>query len=431
QKDAENKYSVAEYAQRLGLSDTSIRRYMNASEVYRFIEQQVPEGVEVLDEVHKLEEVHRCAQSDWVWLHDFITKHNLSKVQVIDISQAIREIKTDQGEVYGLFDFIKIRQEIAEEIRKGGHALSEVYKELIKTTETSYENLDNELTLFEYNVLNDVIEEEQISLKEWYINNLKSLKNLTKQNVLEAYKDALQLKRSGAEEEAKRTAAYFRDKKNAKEREEQARIEREMRQVQPGEWWQLGRHYLYCGPGSDAVFRQQLPEHIALAYANPPQPKASQWDLDWLASQAEVSAITPPLDQIADFFRLTQMPYQWSMSAQLSMSKGDKGLGSWIYVALFGRKGINPKVVDHWKIDASDLKGNKTQDLLSHLLNAFSQEQEVVLDLYAGLGTMFMLAEDKRRICYGAEANPALCKELIEKWEDLSGDKARRVEKGG
>ena len=432
----EQGLSVIEYAQRLGLSETSIRRYMNASEVFQFIATQLPEGANVLDEVYKLEEIHRCPQSDWVWLHDLITKHNLSKVQVIEISQSVREIKTDNAAIYGLFDFMKIRQDIADEIRKGGDALAGIYKDLIQTLENSYDNLDQTITLYEYNVLNDTIDQENIDLKNWFINSLKELKNITKQNVLETYKDALQLKRSSSREEAERTAAYFRDKKNAKEREEQERIEREMRQVKEGEWWQLGDHFLFCGDGASAEFYARIPNQAAFAFANPPALQEVKnkegkifWQLDWLIEKAAVVVVTPEIDKIQYFLGITQMPYRWSMSAQLGVKKAEAGLGSWIYTALFSQKNIDSKVADTWKVDSSDLKGNKTQDFLSHLMNAFSREQEVIIDTHAGLGTMFMLAEKGSRICYGAEVNPGLCKEIIEKWEDETGYPARRLEK--
>ncbi len=433
QKD-QNGYSVAEYAKRLGVSETTVRRYMNASEVFQFIHTQLPEGAPVLDEVYKLEEIHRCPQSDWLWLHDLIIKNELSKNQVIEISQAIREIKTENANVYSLFDFIKLRQEIAQDILKGSRQLAENYQELIRTIETSLDNLDEQITLYEYNVLNDVIQDEHINLKEWFLNNLRELKVLTKQNVLEAYKDALQLKRSSSKEEAERTAAYFQDKKNAKEREEQERIEREMRQVKPGEWWQMGSHYLFCGDGSSPAFYGKLPELSALIFCNPPvisevtaSDQNPNWKMDWMIQKAEVVAVTPPLEQLQHFLRLTRMPYKWSMAAQLNLKKSESGLGAWVYTALFSKKNINPQVLDIWKIDSSDLKGSKTRDYLKHLLEAFSREQEIVVDTYAGLGAMFSLAEEMSRICYGAEVNAALCKQIIENWEDQTGYKAKKV----
>jgi ParB/RepB/Spo0J family partition protein len=427
--------TIQHYSQRLGISESTVRRYMNAAEVYQYLKTQLPEGVPVLDEVYKLEEIHRCPQTDWYWLHELVLKNEPAKSQIIEITQAIREIKTENPAIYGLFDLLQIRQNIAQEILKGNKNIAEVHLDLIQTLENSLQNLDDTLKVYEYNVLNDTIQNEEINLKEWFITNLKELKNITKQTVLEAYKDALQLKRSGSLEEAERAASYFRDKKNAKEREEQERIEKQMRQVREGEWWQLGRHFLYCGDGASTAFYQKLPARIALAYCNPPYltevasaDNRIGWSLDKLIHKVEVIAVTPQLDELQKFLRLTQLPYRWSLSAQLGLKKGEQGLGSWVYTALFSHRPIDTRVKDHWKIDSTDLQGSKTQEFLKHLVDAFSREHDVVIDVYAGLGTMFLVAEEHHRVCYGAESNPLLCKEIIEKWEDTGNGKAIRVQ---
>jgi DNA modification methylase len=38
-----------------------------------------------------------------------------------------------------------------------------------------------------------------------------------------------------------------------------------------------------------------------------------------------------------------------------------------------------------------------------------------------------MIAEAQHRICYGAEKDPDLCRAILEKWEELSGQKAKRI----
>lgn len=430
----EGTYSVSEYAQRLGSSETTVRRYMNASETYQFIQQQLPEGTPMLDEVYKLEEIHRCPQADWLWLHDLVVKKQLSKNQVIEISQALREVKTDHPKVYALFDFMKLRQEIAQNILNGNKQMGAVYKELLQTIENSYESLEESINSYEYNVLTDSIDSESIDLKEWFINNLKELKVITKQHVLEIYKDALQLKRSSSLEEAERTAAYFRDKKNAKEREEQERLEREMRQVKHEEWWALGQHRLYCGEGNSRAFFEQLPHQVAMSYLNPPnlakvnlQNGTEAWAYDYFIQKSEIVVATPPVESLQSFFKLTTMPYQWSISAQLNLKKGEAGLGGWLYAAVFSRKPLHTQTKDSLKIDSSDLQGNRTQDFLTHLVENFSRTQEVVVDTQAGLGTMFMIAEAQHRICYGAEKDPMLCKAILEKWEEQTGQKAKKL----
>jgi ParB/RepB/Spo0J family partition protein len=422
-------FTMQQYAQRLGISDSSVRRYMNASEVYQYLKAQLPEGVPILDEVYKLEEIHRCPQTDWYWLHELTLKNEIAKNQLVEITHAIRDIKTENAVIYGLFDLLTMRQQVAQEILKGNKNASAQYLELIQTVEASYQQLEDEITLYEYNVLTDRIEQDTIKLKDWYINSLKELKQLTKQASLETYKDALQLKRNSSQEEAERTSAYFRDKKNAKEREEQERIERQMRTVKAGEFWQLGQHLLYCGDGADEAFFKRLPDRCALAYINPPriiQGASGAWNFDKMIIKAEVIAVTPEVHELQHFLRLTQLPYRWSMCARLS--RAETLMGGWIYTALFSQKNIDSRLVDFWEIDNSDLKGgSKTKDYLKHLLQNLTREHDTVIDAYGGLGTMLLLAEEMHRTCYFAEANTEFCKDLLEYWEDMSGGKAVRI----
>jgi hypothetical protein len=55
--------------------------------------------------------------------------------------------------------------------------------------------------------------------------------------------------------------------------------------VEPGTWWQLGEHLLYCGSPTSVRFKERLPQQVALSLAFPPNP---DWRLDVL-SQAQAS----------------------------------------------------------------------------------------------------------------------------------------------
>ena len=431
--------TVATYAQRLGMSETSIRRYMHASEAFQFIKAQLPNGAYILEEVYKLEEIQRCAKPDWIWLHDLITERELSKNQVIEICQAIREIKTDNPDIYQFFDFTAVRQKIAQEIIQGQKTAHRVYSELLEAFETSYSNLDENITVYEYNVLHDQIDKEEVNLREWFISNLRSVSPLTKAAVLEVYKDALQLKRSSSKEEAERDANYFRDKKNQKEREEQERIEREMRQVLPGEWWQLGEHVLYCGHGQDEIFRNRLPEKSAWTYANFIKNDPEKQDTgtanahlawqqyDWLVERSQVVTAIVPTQSIPDFLQATQMPYKWSLSIKVNEKEGN--WGSWLYAAVFSEAKSIRQATDSAAIkNAPNLAGYLPKDLLKYLIEAFSTTHDPIIDLEAGNGILLMLAEKHNRICYAAEADPEACKLLLDDWEKESGGKARKID---
>ncbi len=420
--------TMQQYAQRLGFSDSTVRRYMNASEVYQYLKTQLPAGVPVLDEVYKLEEIHRCPQTDWYWLHELTLKNEIAKNQLVEITHAIRDIKTENPIIYGLFDLQNMRQQVAQDTLKGNKNASTQAIDLLQTVENGYNQLEETITLYEYNVLTDRIDQEKVLLKDWYINSLKDLKQLNKQTALETYKDALQLKRNSSEEEAERTATYFRDKQNAKEREEQERIERQMRQVKAGEFWQLGQHLLYCGDGADEAFFKRLPDRNAFAFINPKrilQGASGGWNLDKMIIKAEVIAVSPEIHELQHLLRLSQLPYRWSMCARLM--RAETLMGGWIYTALFSQKNIDTRITDYWEIDNSDLKGSKTKDYLKHLIQNFTREHEAFIDVYGGLGTSLLLAEEMHRTCYMAESSPEFCKDLLEYWEDMSGGKAVRV----
>ena len=52
-----------------------------------------------------------------------------------------------------------------------------------------------------------------------------------------------------------------------------------------------------------------------------------------------------------------------------------------------------------------------------------------VLDPFAGGGTTLIAAEQSGRCCYAMESNPLHCDLIVMRWEQLTGEKARRVKK--
>jgi hypothetical protein len=62
----------------------------------------------------------------------------------------------------------------------------------------------------------------------------------------------------------------------------------ESKSVQPGNWWKLGRHLLYCGETHSPQFLSRLPQEIALAIAFP---KTADWHLKTLSAKVK-SALT-------------------------------------------------------------------------------------------------------------------------------------------
>lgn len=203
------------------------------------------------------------------------------------------------------------------------------------------------------------------------------------------------------------------------------------RSVQPGQWWQLGEHLLYCGDSADEAFTSRL-EPAAFAFADPPyNADKAEWDSgftwrhDYLADRAGIVAVTPGISAIYDFAAVTKMPYRWSMAAWIAngMTRGALGFGNWIYVGLFSRaESLHRNAQDFIKINVSTAapstqhESRKPAELLVSLLETFTAEDDAVIDPFLGSGTTLFAAEQTGRRCIGAEIRPEFCAEIITRY---------------
>lgn len=164
--------------------------------------------------------------------------------------------------------------------------------------------------------------------------------------------------------------------------------------VQPGQWWQLGEHLLYCGDSSTEEFIGRSASKFA--FADPPYNAGKadwdsgfKWQHDYLTESAELVAVTPGISAIPDFLRTTGMPYRWSMAAWITngMTRGALGFGNWIYIALFAyAESIHREMQDHMRISVSQAapstrhESRKPAELLNDLIEAFTEPGDTVLD---------------------------------------------------
>lgn len=199
--------------------------------------------------------------------------------------------------------------------------------------------------------------------------------------------------------------------------------------IEPGTWWQLGRHLLYCGDTTDPAFVERV-AGAAFAFADPPYNAGKadwdagfKWGHDYLTDAAQIVAVTPGISAVADFFGSTAMPYRWSMAAWISngMTRGAIGFGNWIYVALFAESAsLYRNAQDHLRItvnaattDETSHASRKPAALLVELLNLFTEPGGTVVDPFLGSGTTLFTAEQTGRTCIGGELDPDHCREII------------------
>lgn len=65
--------------------------------------------------------------------------------------------------------------------------------------------------------------------------------------------------------------------------------------------------------------------------------------------------------------------------------------------------------------------------LVAHLMENSSRRGDVVADIFGGSGTTLIAAEQLGRTCYMMELDPHYCDVIIERWQNLTGEKAVRV----
>tara|TARA_Y100000593_G_scaffold71822_1_gene131916 strand:- start:569 stop:1729 length:1161 start_codon:yes stop_codon:yes gene_type:complete len=68
--------------------------------------------------------------------------------------------------------------------------------------------------------------------------------------------------------------------------------------------------------------------------------------------------------------------------------------------------------------------------LFVQLLTDYCNSGTIVLDPFLGSGTTLIAAEQLGRECYGMEISPHYCDVIIERWQNLTGQKAKKVKDG-
>lgn len=62
--------------------------------------------------------------------------------------------------------------------------------------------------------------------------------------------------------------------------------------------------------------------------------------------------------------------------------------------------------------------------LLCDIINQWGKDAEIVADLYGGSGSTLIACEQLNRRCYMMELDPHYCDVIIDRWEQLTGEKA-------
>lgn len=230
--------------------------------------------------------------------------------------------------------------------------------------------------------------------------------------------------------------------------------------TKPGDLWILGNHRLMCGDSTSLQDVEKLMDSMksALIFTDPPygvsyrSNKTNRFDV--LENDDKILDVAPIVwaimgEDTAAFIWTNHNVYpQWRnqfdsfYKQTIVWSKGGSGMGdlSGQYalnyeLALFCTKG-NPKFRNGrgmavWDVskDAASKYVHPTQKPVALGLKAiedFSDQGDVVLDLFGGSGSTLIACEKTGRKARLMELDPKYCDVIVKRWEEFTGRKAER-----
>ncbi|MEE0894534.1 MAG: site-specific DNA-methyltransferase [Bacteroidales bacterium] len=98
-----------------------------------------------------------------------------------------------------------------------------------------------------------------------------------------------------------------------------------------------------------------------------------------------------------------------------------------------GTKANYSRCLEYSRVKRTEENGNhptiKPIELITNELMISSHKDSVVVDLFGGSGSTLIACEQTDRKCFMCELDPHYCDVIIQRWENLTGQKAQLVEK--
>ena len=231
-----------------------------------------------------------------------------------------------------------------------------------------------------------------------------------------------------------------------------------------GDVWQLGEHRLICGDSTDVAVIDRLMDGVKakLLLTDPPYgidvvqnkqvgggkiAKCNQYSAiigDDTTDTAKANydvALTCTENQIifggnyfTDFLPPSRCWVVWDKQntgnfadAELAWTSFDKGVKLyhflWNGLCREGSREVEGKTRVH--------PTQKPVGMLADILKDFSEENDSVLDCFGGSGSTLIACEQLNRKCYMCELDEHYCDVIIQRWENLTGGKAVRINDAG
>lgn len=238
-----------------------------------------------------------------------------------------------------------------------------------------------------------------------------------------------------------------------------------------GEIWQLGKHRLMCGDSTSPEDIQQLMngEKARFVFTDPPwnvdygASKNPRWKLRTIANDnmstedfgAFLFAAFKAMKEVSEpgcmtyivmsaqewgnlMNALQELEYHWSSTIiwrKDSLVLSRKDYHTQYEPIWYGwTKGTRLcPLEDRTQSDVWDIPRPKVSEehptmkpvaLVAKALENSSRAGDIVLDPFGGSGTTLIAAEQTDRACYMMELDPKYCDVIIQRWENLTGEKA-------
>lgn len=252
--------------------------------------------------------------------------------------------------------------------------------------------------------------------------------------------------------------------------EELAKIEEPV--TQPGDLWILGKHRLLCGDATVIADAKNLMagQLADMVFTDPPynvdyegktkeklkikndKMGDEQFYRFLVDSFTNMVEVTEPGGAIyichADGeginFRRAMVDAGWELKQCIIWVKNHFAMGRQDYQwqhepILYGwKKGKHHWFGDRrqttvWQFDKplrnSDHPTMKPIGIPARAIKNSCRYGGVVVDFFLGSGSTLIAAEQTGRICYGMELDPVYCDVIVKRWEQLTGQEAKRVER--
>jgi DNA modification methylase len=234
--------------------------------------------------------------------------------------------------------------------------------------------------------------------------------------------------------------------------------------VKRGDIWQLGEHRLMCGDStsSDDVAKLMNGEKADMVFTDPPYGVSYQSNYRTKTDKFDVlenddTFITEWINNIPLYsngfvfvWTSWKVLKQWiefcegigGLSNIIVWNKGGGGIGDLkktfstdFEVALVYHRGaeiIGKRLGSVWSVgkDSASSYLHPTQkpvELAGMAIENILQRNKIVLDLFLGSGSTLIAAEKLKRKCYGMELDEKYCDVIIERWEQFTGQKAKKI----